>query len=574
MTGGFFDRPQSENRVQNGRYRLVDPETGQPDTWQRASNFGYPLADQFGLQRWRHREILKGLAARPDLVRVLQAMHAAGEWDRGKLDEILQTTQEVAGTSVEANEGTAIHDALRAADEGRDYPDWAEPYVRGYRAELERHGLSVVACERVVLNRAIGVAGKIDRVYQTQDARFVAGDIKTSGHLDLQALEIAVQVGTYAGAEWMEGQDGRLSRVAFDPDEAIIVHVSREHATTAVYRLPLILAQHGVNLAAQVRDWRTTKGLLLPYVRPVGAAPAPAALAAVEPTPQTPEQPAGRHLQAVPMVGQTRVVMDRIQQWTGTAWTDRGPAVPDHGTGITSGKTEDPGPAKPPSPAEPIRPVPSPNPADSAEIAADQPGLSPMRTDPGPHVAATAAELLRLNKAAVQEYGRARGFTDLAHNRPQLIELYRRAGLLAPDQGAPAAPPTEDPEDPRSDAFRRAALAEIASAQSVGALGQLNQRVTKAHGDAAWTDEMTEAARIRVEQLDDQARLSGDPAAEVLRRVATCASQHELAELWSDVTVGGSAPERWTDEVQRAAAERLEQIKTATAPAAENPFAQ
>lgn len=546
MTGGFFDQRRSEDRIANGRYQLSDPETGERASWQRASNFGYPLSDHFGLQRWRHREILKGLAARPDLVHLLQAMHATGEWDRGKLDEVLQTALEVAGATSEANEGTAIHDALRAADQGREYPDWAEPYVRSYRSELSRHGLSVVLRERLVLNRALGVAGRVDAIYRTADGRFVVGDVKTTTHLDLQEHEIAVQVGAYAGAEWLEGDDGALHRLDawnFDRLEAVVVHVSREHATAAVYRLTLPLAQHGVNLAAQVRDWRTVRGLLLPYVRPAATVP-------VEVAPTLQSAPV-RTEQSKPDEGQRRL---RV-----------------------------------------IRPAPSPNPRDPAEIASDHPGLAPVvdapdvRAAQAPGEAAgalpglgdegaqpdsgyplkTADELMKLDKPRLQQYGRERGVTDLAHNRKVLVVIFIRAGIVAEPSRQDPPETARDLEDPRSDQFRKAALLEVANARSVGDLGRMNRRITSAYGDAAWTDELTEAARRRVAELDATA----DARAELVSRVDSCQSQKAVSDLWEEVTVGGSAPERWTPEVQQAANDRLAAIRAALGPPASNPFA-
>lgn len=59
----------------------------------------------------------------------------------------------------------------------------------------------------------------------------------------------------------------------------------------------------------------------------------------------------------------------------------------------------------------------------------------------------------------------------------------------------------------------------------------------------------------------------------VLQRIEACESSHDLAQLWEQVTVGGSVPERWAGEVQAASIARLEQIKAATPLPPSNPFA-
>jgi hypothetical protein len=425
-------------------------------------------------------------------------------------------------------------------------------------------------------------------VFFTADGRYVIGDIKTTGHLDAQALEAAVQMAVYATATHIEGEDeqgqpkGVFSAMpyALDPDEAVLIHVDRDTGATAVYRVDLRLGRYGANLAEQVRSWRQTKGVLLPYVRPAGdltaqlerslaVVPAPAA---VTPSLVDVDQVAQRRaaLHAVP---DSPVSIDEPADQTDA--NDQ----PD-----SAGVQPGPRPTPIPTPVNTVNTVNTVgSPADQAGAPADRLALK------------TADELMKLDKAHLQQYGRERGVTDLAHTRKVLVEIFTQAGIVAgsgnenmaqqsqdriPDDQSATQPavqhagppaPTDDPDDPRTQAFRSVVLARITVAATVTELAKFHRSVVSQYGYQAWTDELTEAARVRVEQLDTQ-HDAQDMFEAIAAGIAACQSSHDLARLWEDVTVGGSAPARWTDEVQNAALARMAQIKAEQQPAPSNPF--
>jgi hypothetical protein len=51
-----------------GRYKLVDPATGEVRPYTRATTFAKSISDTFTLSLWSQRMVAKGLAMRPDLV--------------------------------------------------------------------------------------------------------------------------------------------------------------------------------------------------------------------------------------------------------------------------------------------------------------------------------------------------------------------------------------------------------------------------------------------------------------------------------------------------------------------------
>lgn len=603
--GTFWDGPGGQtDEVVAGRYRVADPVTGQVRSWTRASNIGAAVADRWALERYQRRQLVRGIAARPDLIDLIRT---TVELDNAKCDEVITTALQVAGSTVKANIGTTIHEVQRRVDLGLEIPEGMERYAEGYRAALDRAGLSVVAVEVLCCNRGLEAVGRADRIYREAGGSWVIGDTKSTDHLDLSQHEIAPQLTVYAHADYYDARGfvgdhvaahendrpAWQSRTGLDSirqDYAIAVHVDRESGAVSLYRVDLYLGGYGANLATQVREWRNTKGILLPYVPPTQGLTVPREI-----TGATPGDPIQRHLSAVPdpapatldpfatipnsdgqseqpaseetcHPGCTRT--DPHTQWDCTSAPPMG-GQPNQGSGVTSGGIDPGEPAKPPTPTR----------------AASASGLL------------TEAELLKMTKAGVQQYGRDRGFTDLAHNRPTLVKLYAAAGLVAESRFEDGKPvPTdshgralsipgdtaelpagpigngEDPTDPRTDAFRRARLSEIGAAPSVADLWRINRSVVSRGGDQAWTDEMTQAARVRVADLDQrigQVDIGGD-AVPSLHKAKT---QQDIADVWEKVTVNGSIPERWTEQLNDLAERQVEAIRLATPPAAANPFA-
>lgn len=606
----FWDGPGDRAEVVAGRYRVADPVTGEVRSWTRASNIGAAVADQWALERYTNRQLVRGLAARTDLLDLLKA---SVELDNAKVDEVIETALQVSGSTIKANQGTTIHEVQRRVDLGLPVPEGMEHYTDGYRAALKRAGLTVVAVEVLVCNRPLGAMGRADRVYREADSTLVIGDTKSTAHLDLAQHEIAPQMATYACADYLDSRgfvgEWRRFDAGAAPDKpawvpttehpirtdyAIAVHVDRESGAVSLYRVDLHLGGYAANLATQVREYRNVKGILLPYVQPHVPAAAGNQARTLE-----------RHLSAVPdpfeqaAPDHPQDVHDRVQTATGlptdqvsTALANMVRPVLDQAYTHAQMLTEmaeaagflQPDERTEQASNEAAAAYPTTGNEGSTALPPTVDNVAPVGDRVGPPLR-SAADLLRqkVTKAEVQQYAREHGLTNLAHNKKVLVEMLAAAGWLAEPgtvSAAGQAPRTKDPGEltgpvggadptnPRSDGFRRARLAEIAAASTVAEVRRINESVTKRGGDQAWTDEMTTAARARVTALDAR---NGQPSE--LENLAGCVTSQQVADLWDRVTVGGSAPDRWTITLDGAARARLEEIKLATPPAPANPFA-
>src|SRR6187431_478606 len=409
----------------NGRYKFVDP-FGNTVSAMTASNFGFPLADQYGLNKWRMRELVKGIAQRQDLIALLSVLDRDS---KGKVDEIIDTALSVAGTSAAANQGTAIHEALRLADMGLPYPEMFEPFVASYRSELARFGLTVGLIEATVYNPGLNSRGDLDRTFIEADGTHVIGDIKSTGHLEDAAHEISVQLKVYQSATHYRDDKGAWHAVPrgkhpLRDDYAIIVHVDREHATVTLYRVDLWIGSRGANLAEQVRQWRKSGPVLLPYAPP-----------------GTPVTEANWVAQA-PADGSVRTLHDgTVEIFQLGEWMTVPPST--QASPAWSPTVSDAPPAPDPD-VDPDngRPDPDPGPPDAtlppADFSAEATGL-PV----GCKVPATlkATDLLntKVTKAQAQEYCRNHGITDLAHTKKVLVDMLRKRGCLLSEGITPDA---------------------------------------------------------------------------------------------------------------------------------------
>lgn len=654
-TDSFFDQPPGGDGpgfVVNGRYAIKHPDTGKDATWQRASNFGSPLADHYAIGRWQQRELIRGLNRRED---VLELVRTATEIDNPTADAWITSAHEAAAIDAKANRGTAIHEVLRAYDTGQQYSERYAHIVRGYGQELDRQGLTPVGCEVVVLNVPLGAAGKLDRVYREREGSYVLGDVKT-GRLDYAVHEYAVQLAVYATAGHLVDDTGapRPLPWVLRQDYAVLVHVDPGTGESSTYRIDLTLARRAANLAVQVRAWRATKDVALPYVPPdaatreVDAAWAAAArvvdvdqpsAAMVSETQALVQRAAG----TAPPLGEARLVYQPGDVVTPELITNAERLGYPAGTLMTAELAARVSAGIGPDGAHPLNPVQVSNlavpgdgpragmPIDGAERTVDgrrqvfqlgewmdfppsqQPGVipadafhpagvgpgqtitAPVNVDGWAGVGATAraaantapaidpeveaAELAKLPKTELQRMLRDLGGKDLAHHRKWLAEEIVKRRNAA---GHPAAvtvgtnalgeravtidrkPPTPAPAAEQTPHT----LSLIGAAGSVADLSRIREKVVSVGGDHAWTDEMTEAARRRAAELDAAVRT------EVLARIDAATGSQELAALWAELTLTGTAPSHWTDEYQEHANARLNALTTAVTSAPPvNPFA-
>lgn len=236
--------------------------------------------------------------------------------------------------------------------------------------------------------------------------------------------------------------------------------------------------------------------------------------------------------------------------------------------------------------------VTEPRPA-SAEVAlqaVEQHAVSPVApsTDPAA-IEAERADLMQQknDKATLQRMAGNMGLKDLAHNRQWLadwiiatrrgaagekaVQYAKSKGTMSLSGSVPIG------ERPSTEAERQAGdlsfiFKSIEGARSEGAIEALRANIVERRGDQAWTDEMAEAARRRVNGMIAASGNAVDPTVRVLARLQGATEPAHVAELWSEVTIGGSAPLNWTPGMKDAADRRLHEIQQAQGAPPANPY--
>jgi hypothetical protein len=542
----------------NGRYKFVDP-FGNTVSAMTASNYGFPLADQYGLNKWKMRELVKGIAQRQDLIALLSVLDKDS---KGKIDEIIDTALQVAGVTAEANKGTAIHEALRLADMGLPYAPMFEPFVSSYRTELQRFGLTVGLIESTVYSPGLNARGDLDRTFIEADGSHVLGDVKSTGHLEDQAHEISVQMAVYQSATHYRNAEGAWHAIPrgkhpLRDDYAIIVHIDREHATVTLYRLDLWIGKRGANLAEQVRQWRKAGPVLRPYAPP--GTPTTEAQAVTEATgiparaiePSATEAPV---VTATPLHGPDQTFPVAIPPWSSTV-SDAPPAPEPSAAAESSQNVEYPEISGAGVPFEPD---------DDTALNADLEAERRAKICGKPAtLKVTDLVSTRMTKAQVQAYAREHGLTDLAHTKKVLADELRKRGCVLPEGITPDA----ELHPTRTKQFEQMTLAKIGNVTTVGELNIIHQDVVRQGGEQAWIPAYTKASKVKVAELD-----AGGAQEPVYARIAQCQGAEDIGKLWEELTVGGKAPGNWTPAVDAAAKAHLEKVNKKAPPVTGNPF--
>lgn len=185
-----------------GRYLIM----GKAHT--RATTFAKLGANTKAIEAWNERNVIRGLALRPDLLMLANGLEV--KRDREQLNSIAAQAKDAAGSKVAANIGTAYHAFSERLDAGlialQNVPMQYQSRVWQYSDALSRAGLTTRPewIERTTAVRAdqvsapLPVAGTLDRIFQLPDGSLVIGDLKTGSDLSYGEMEIEVQLALYA----------------------------------------------------------------------------------------------------------------------------------------------------------------------------------------------------------------------------------------------------------------------------------------------------------------------------------------------------------------------------------------
>lgn len=265
---------------------MLHPVTGKVlGRHSRATNFIKGISDDFGLQQWMKRMIVKGLASMPDeLYELREELHVSR--DAKRIDEICANAKRVAGGDDAANLGTKLHKQTEYRDTG--HPEKIDPEhferIREYGNALLAYEITTVPelVERKVWHTGFlsgAVTGSFDRIVRLSDGTYAILDVKT-GSLDPDQymekwLSIAAQLAIYQEAVnehgvW-EPQTRSWTRVPqVRTDFALVAHLPAQGSGCTIYELELEPGRRALNALRALKKVRKTKGFVKPYVAPVG----------------------------------------------------------------------------------------------------------------------------------------------------------------------------------------------------------------------------------------------------------------------------------------------------------------
>jgi len=246
-------------RDEFGRPLVVPPDGGPRVPYMRTTTFIKPLDDPTKLHRWQQRQLVAGLARRPDLVTA-----AAADPDNADLlDDVV--TRAIEPSSAAATVGTALHLLTERLDRGEALGH-VPPTHSGDLGAYERATASIewTNIETFRVLDQWRVAGTADRIGR-YGGRLVVADIKT-GSIGF-AGKFAAQLSIYARALPYDIEtDRRGPADAVDLSRGLIVHLPAGKGECRLYWVDLEKGWAACNLARRVWRWRDTRGLLTPSV--------------------------------------------------------------------------------------------------------------------------------------------------------------------------------------------------------------------------------------------------------------------------------------------------------------------
>lgn len=238
---------------------------GKAVPYTRCTTFVNVLEDTTNLTKWKQRQTILGMLARPALTMAA----AAAKDDKRRLDAIAEQAMEAAGASDAAALGTAIHKFTEDFDLKEDISSMPPAYKPDIDAYARATSIfEVVAVEQFAIVDELQAAGTMDRLYR-YNGRLYVGDVKT-GSIEYGIGKIAMQLAVYAhGTGYNHVTGERYSLGNIDQRAGIIVHLPAGTGTCELVWVDLVAGWEAArDLAGPVREWRKRKGLSKPFVPP------------------------------------------------------------------------------------------------------------------------------------------------------------------------------------------------------------------------------------------------------------------------------------------------------------------
>ena len=244
-----------------GRPLITPLGGGKPTAYTRCTTFVGALEDTYNLEQWKCRQVALGLAARPDLMGLV---HAANGEAR-ELNRVVADALDASKSDAAANTGTTLHAMTELVDAGADVASIPEQYRADMDAYLKatsllRHDFAEV----LTVHDGLKIAGTPDRISTLPDGRRVIVDLKT-GRIDYAVNKIAMQLAVYANSLLYDVDTHERTEHHADKTIGIIVHLPAGSGECTLHKVDLTAGWEAVQIAKQVRDWRSRKGIGSPF---------------------------------------------------------------------------------------------------------------------------------------------------------------------------------------------------------------------------------------------------------------------------------------------------------------------
>ena len=247
-----------------GRPLIKPVGGGRAVGYTRASSLGKTLEDQTTLTQWKLRQVVIGMASRPDLV----ALAAAKKSNTKEINKVADDAKEYALASAAANTGTAVHGFIEAIAKGEEVgpvPAHLQPDIDAYKVAMAEW--KTVTAEQFVVCDELQVAGTFDMMLERPRrlrGGLVVGDLKTGANaVKYGQGEIAVQLAIYAHGKLYDPATGKRGDLGCSLTDAYVIHLPVGGGKADIYRVDIARGWEAAKLAVKAREWRKAKDLFI-----------------------------------------------------------------------------------------------------------------------------------------------------------------------------------------------------------------------------------------------------------------------------------------------------------------------
>jgi hypothetical protein len=284
-----------------GRPLAVPPTGGKPQGHTRTTTFIDCIEDKSNLIDWQSRMVLLGATRRPDLLEQARLLNHEDAADKKKLNALTEQAKDAAGANEKSRKGTYLHDLSEYVDRGDPLPKTISGADLDDMAAymMATSVLKVVAIEQFVVVPELSVGGTFDRLSYYDgpgpDGKPISGNFITdtkTGTIEYGKLKMASQLAVYsrgklydhtrfpvdasdkkAFATWKKTEfTAEQAAQAYSPlppvnqDWGIIVHLPAGTGECNLYWVDLNIGWALAQLALTIRNARSTKGAMKPFV--------------------------------------------------------------------------------------------------------------------------------------------------------------------------------------------------------------------------------------------------------------------------------------------------------------------